>query len=395
MQDGAGGGDIHLLLSILANGEEQARQLELGEPASNVDGQLSSSSSYPGGHRWGEEYYRGVARQLQCTFARAMTVARAIEAAAGGDRSDSPRSADESSGRTARDVAHQEHQDVPKRRKGLPKWTEKIRVSDANLEATPEDGFSWRKYGQKDILGAKFPRGYYRCTYRNAQGCLATKQVQRSDSDLCVFDVTYHGAHTCHQKQRHATSPPGCNPPPPHDQQDPSVELVRNFKNGLKVETDGLPAPPTFEHDGYGAAGQLCFPSAPFHAGVAPPPDDSFSPVEGGGGQLGLEGGVGCFSPAFVSPAGSAVGSSYFSMTHSYDYEQRGDQFVMRGTGSSELDEVVSAATATATVTAVDRAAAGAGGGFDYSLYHHAELDPHLPFAPMFGTSMHDHYRNA
>ncbi|KAG8076802.1 hypothetical protein GUJ93_ZPchr0006g45579 [Zizania palustris] len=339
MQDGAGGGDIHLLLSILANGEEQARQLELGEPAGDVDGQLSSSS-YPGGHRWGEEYYRAVARQLQCTFARAMAVARTIEAAAGGDRSDSPRSADESSGRTARDVvAHQERQDVPKRRKGLPRWTEKIRVPDANLEATPEDGFSWRKYGQKDILGAKFPRsmcrcrpitneyhcrGYYRCTYRNVQGCLATKQVQRSDSDLCVFDVTYHGAHTCHQKLRHATSPPGCNPPPLHEQQDPSVELVRNFKNGLKVETDGLPAPPTFEHDGYGAAGQLCFPSAPFHAGVAPPPDDSFSPVEGGGGHLGLGGGVGCFSPAFVSPVGSAAGSSYFSMTPGYDYEQRG-----------------------------------------------------------------------
>jgi len=43
-------------------------------------------------------------------------------------------------------------------RKGLPRWTAKFRVPDANLEATPDDGFSWRKYGQKDILGAKFPR---------------------------------------------------------------------------------------------------------------------------------------------------------------------------------------------------------------------------------------------
>lgn len=42
--------------------------------------------------------------------------------------------------------------------KGLPKWTEKFRIPDTNLEYTPDDGFSWRKYGQKDILGAKFPR---------------------------------------------------------------------------------------------------------------------------------------------------------------------------------------------------------------------------------------------
>lgn len=47
------GGDIHLLLSILADGEEQARQL--GEPAAAAD------DEYHGGGR-GEEYYRGVAR---------------------------------------------------------------------------------------------------------------------------------------------------------------------------------------------------------------------------------------------------------------------------------------------------------------------------------------------
>jgi hypothetical protein len=31
-------------------------------------------------------------------------------------------------------------------------------VPDASLEVIPDDGLSWRKYGQKDILGAKFPR---------------------------------------------------------------------------------------------------------------------------------------------------------------------------------------------------------------------------------------------
>ncbi|CAN6482749.1 unnamed protein product [Victoria cruziana] len=62
-----------------------------------------------------------------------------------------------------------------------------------------DDGYSWRKYGQKDILGAKYPRGYYRCTHRHAQGCQATKQVQRSDHNPSVFDITYCGKHTCNQ----------------------------------------------------------------------------------------------------------------------------------------------------------------------------------------------------
>jgi hypothetical protein len=40
----------------------------------------------------------------------------------------------------------------------LPKWKTQVRVS-AVQDVTPlHDGLSWRKYGQKDILGAKYPR---------------------------------------------------------------------------------------------------------------------------------------------------------------------------------------------------------------------------------------------
>lgn len=44
-------------------------------------------------------------------------------------------------------------------RKMFPRWTDHVRVtSESLLEGTHEDGYSWRKYGQKDILGAKYPR---------------------------------------------------------------------------------------------------------------------------------------------------------------------------------------------------------------------------------------------
>jgi hypothetical protein len=108
MQDGAGAeaGSIQTLLTLLADGEEQARQL----------GEMVADDPWSRA-----EHYRGAARRLQCTLGKAAAVARAIEAAAPGssrgtDRSDSPRSADESSGRTTVATEVQELQSMSKRR---------------------------------------------------------------------------------------------------------------------------------------------------------------------------------------------------------------------------------------------------------------------------------------
>ncbi|KAK6918252.1 WRKY domain [Dillenia turbinata] len=95
-------------------------------------------------------------------------------------------------------IADQPHKSVCKKRKASKRWTEQVRIDQETRGEGPlDDGYSWRKYGQKDILGAKFPRGYYRCTHRNSQGCLAIKQVQRSDVDPLVYEITYRGMHTC------------------------------------------------------------------------------------------------------------------------------------------------------------------------------------------------------
>ncbi|XP_065869942.1 WRKY transcription factor 55 [Euphorbia lathyris] len=82
-----------------------------------------------------------------------------------------------------------------------------------NTEIPPEDGYTWRKYGQKEILGSKFPRGYYRCTHQKLYQCPAKKQVQRLDDDPFTFEVTYRADHTCHMSATAPSSAPPSQPP--------------------------------------------------------------------------------------------------------------------------------------------------------------------------------------
>ncbi|KFK36945.1 hypothetical protein AALP_AA4G192500 [Arabis alpina] len=67
-----------------------------------------------------------------------------------------------------------------------------------NTDLPPDDNHTWRKYGQKEILGSRFPRAYYRCTHQKLYNCPAKKQVQRLNDDPFTFRVIYRGSHTCH-----------------------------------------------------------------------------------------------------------------------------------------------------------------------------------------------------
>ncbi|KAM0950560.1 putative transcription factor WRKY family [Dioscorea sansibarensis] len=63
--------------------------------------------------------------------------------------------------------------------------------------APHDDGYQWRKYGQKNILKSEISRSYYRCSYRD-EGCRATKYVEEKDrNDPQLFSVTYFEKHTC------------------------------------------------------------------------------------------------------------------------------------------------------------------------------------------------------
>ncbi|KAK4778833.1 hypothetical protein SAY86_006361 [Trapa natans] len=56
-----------------------------------------------------------------------------------------------------------------------------------------EDGYRWRKYGQKAVKGSPFPRSYYRCT---SASCNVKKRVERSHADPAVVVTTYEGQHS-------------------------------------------------------------------------------------------------------------------------------------------------------------------------------------------------------
>ncbi|OAY62234.1 probable WRKY transcription factor 43 [Manihot esculenta] len=69
-----------------------------------------------------------------------------------------------------------------------PRFAFQTRSADDILD----DGYRWRKYGQKAVKNSAYPRSYYRCTYPT---CNVKKQVQRLSKDTSIVVTTYEGIH--------------------------------------------------------------------------------------------------------------------------------------------------------------------------------------------------------
>ncbi|XLR30795.1 hypothetical protein HN51_050680 [Arachis hypogaea] len=76
-----------------------------------------------------------------------------------------------------------------KRRRSADTWT--------IVSLTADDNYTWRKYGQKQILSSIFPRSYFRCSRKYEEGCRAIKQVQKTQENPVMYETTYTGMHTC------------------------------------------------------------------------------------------------------------------------------------------------------------------------------------------------------
>eukprot|EP01117_Protostelium_nocturnum_P019761 TRINITY_DN8649_c0_g1_i2.p1 TRINITY_DN8649_c0_g1~~TRINITY_DN8649_c0_g1_i2.p1 ORF type:complete len:166 (-),score=34.97 TRINITY_DN8649_c0_g1_i2:449-946(-) len=67
----------------------------------------------------------------------------------------------------------------------------------AQVEGSQQDGFKWRKYGQKQVKGCKFPRNYYKCTHPD---CSVKRYVEKSDDGKEM--VSYKGGEHSHTPNR-------------------------------------------------------------------------------------------------------------------------------------------------------------------------------------------------
>ncbi|XP_047306703.1 probable WRKY transcription factor 24 [Impatiens glandulifera] len=68
----------------------------------------------------------------------------------------------------------------------------RVAFQTRSSEDVLDDGYRWRKYGQKAVKNSVHPRSYYRCTHHT---CNVKKQIQRLAKDTSIVVTTYEGIH--------------------------------------------------------------------------------------------------------------------------------------------------------------------------------------------------------
>lgn len=114
--------------------------------------------------------------------------------------------------------------------------------SSALVTAPADDGYNWRKYGQKQVKNSEHPRSYYKCTHPY---CPVKKKVERSQ-DGQITEIVYKGSHS------HPLPPPNRRPSAPsshfNDLQADNQENV-GFKPAHNVTISQGSTPNGLVHD--------------------------------------------------------------------------------------------------------------------------------------------------
>lgn len=97
-----------------------------------------------------------------------------------------------------------------------------------------EDGYNWRKYGQKQVKGSEYPRSYYKCTHPN---CQVKKKVERS-FDGQITEIIYKGApHNHAQPQPNRRAAPSLGSAFSFDDMS---DMGEGTRNSLKVDRESV-----------------------------------------------------------------------------------------------------------------------------------------------------------
>ncbi|XP_011075656.2 probable WRKY transcription factor 57 isoform X1 [Sesamum indicum] len=176
-----------------------------------TDGFVSVDSSAPGSHD-----------DMSCNIMEPMVGEEKVEAASvsaslssssSEDPPERPTDSAADAGNPPSDTASKSKKKVQIKRIRQPRFAFVTKSEVDHLE----DGYRWRKYGQKAVKNSPFPRSYYRCT--NSK-CTVKKRVERSYEDPSVVITTYEGQH-CHHSVGYPR-PAALNLITPHQVQDPA-----------------------------------------------------------------------------------------------------------------------------------------------------------------------------